>query len=174
MSNLSLARSATGMSLAVSIIVMGMSSASAAPRSSDLEVLGSVEGNSAESEGLTAEVNEAERDESGALLSITWSISNNGDSTEPLVWLRDRSYSYSGPNYAGVTSRSNESGTRFHPIMDGNGACLCSGPTSNDLAQQVSPGEKVSYWSLFSVPSDIESVTVEIPNFEPIEDVPIS
>jgi hypothetical protein len=142
--------------------------------SGDLEILGSASGSSADSEGLTAEVNEANRDASGSLLSVTWSIENSGSSAEPLVWLRDRSYSYSGPNYAGVTARSNETGTRFHPIMDGSGNCLCSGPTSNDLSQQVSPDEKISYWSLFSVPADVETVTIEIPNFDPIEDIPIS
>ncbi|OLT24669.1 hypothetical protein BJF83_06545 [Nocardiopsis sp. CNR-923] len=90
------------------------------------------------------------------------------------MWLRDRSYTYAGQNFAGVTATSPETGTRYHPVMDGEGACLCSGSTSNDLVQILNPGEQVAYWSLFSVPTDLDSVTVEIPNFDPIEDIPIS
>ncbi|MES0833191.1 hypothetical protein [Nocardiopsis tropica] len=152
----------------------GVSSASATPLASDLESLGSAPGNSDQSDGLTATVHQAERDETGAFLSVTWSIENSGSNARGIVWLRDRAYSYSGPNYAGVTAVSGDSGTRFHPIMDGNGECLCSGPTSNNIAQQVEPGSQVAYWSMFSVPSDIDSINIEIPNFEPIEDVPIS
>lgn len=67
-----------------------------------------------------------------------------------------------------------DEGTRYHPIMDENGSCLCSGSISNDLVQNLGSGDEVAYWSLFSVPDDIDSVTVEIPNFDPIEDIPIS
>ncbi|QUX31918.1 hypothetical protein KGD83_23045 [Nocardiopsis akebiae] len=91
-----------------------------------------------------------------------------------MLWLRDRSYSYTGQNFAGVTMANSDEGTRYHPIMDGNGTCLCSGSISNDLVQNLGSGDEVTYWSLFSVPDDIESVTVEIPNFDPIEDIPIS
>lgn len=58
--------------------------------------------------------------------------------------------------------------------MDGEGYCLCSGEESNELIDVLKPEEKIAYWSLFSVPEDIDSVTVEIPNFDPIEDIPIS
>lgn len=109
-----------------------------------------------------------------SFLSITWGIKNVGDSDAGIIWLRDRSYSYSNPNYAGVTVTNESSGTRFHPIMDGNGECLCSGPTSSNITQQIDPGSQVAYWSLFSVPEDVETVTVEIPEFDPIEDIPIS
>lgn len=151
---------------------VGVSAAS--PRTANLESLGSSEGNSSETASLTAEVHEAKRDSTGALLSVTWSVENTGDSPEALIFLRDREYSYSEHNYAGVTVKNNETDTRFHPIMDGSGNCLCSGPTSNDLAQQVTPGQKVAYWSLYSVPRDIEFIVVELPGFSPIEDIPIS
>ncbi len=58
--------------------------------------------------------------------------------------------------------------------MDGKGYCLCSGEESNELIKVLDPGEKIAYWSLFSVPEDLEAITVEIPNFDPIEDIPIS
>lgn len=149
-------------------------SATVNPHAKDLESLGTAPGNAEESRSLTAEVHQAERDDSGVLLSVTWSIENTGGDQVSMLWLRDRSYSYSGQNFAGVTAASSDGGFRYHPIMDGNGTCLCSGSASNDLVQNLGSGDKVTYWSLFSVPDDIDTVTVEIPNFEPIEDIPIS
>ncbi len=107
-------------------------------------------------------------------MSITWSIENKGNSQEGLAWLKDGSYIYKGQNFAGVTIMDSKEGIRYHPIMDGDGSCLCSGESSNEFIGTLNPGEKIAYWSLFSVPDDIDTVTVEIPNFEPIEDIPIS
>ncbi|WP_223830546.1 hypothetical protein [Nocardiopsis quinghaiensis] len=144
------------------------------PYQSDLESLGTAPGNAKESNPLTAEVHQAKRDSSGVLLSVAWSIENTGDDQVSMLWLRDRSYSYSGQNFAGVTAVSPDGVFRYHPIMDGNGTCLCSGSASNDLVQNLASGAKVTYWSMYSVPEDLESITIEIPNFEPIEDIPIS
>ena len=58
--------------------------------------------------------------------------------------------------------------------MDATGACLCSGNLSFDFKEKIQPGEKVAYWSMYSVPEDVDAITLEIPGFEPIEDIPIS
>ena len=174
MKNISRTFSLLAIIAVTSMTVPSGASALAAPRSSDLESLGTASGNADESRSLTAEVHRAERDESQKLLSVTWSIENQGDGQASMLWLRDRSYSYSGQNFAGVTALGSDEDTRYHPVMDGEGSCLCSGSISNDLVQNLNGGDKVAYWSLFSIPSDIESITIEIPNFEPIEDVPIS
>lgn len=113
-------------------------------------------------------------DQTRTFLSITWSIENSGNQQEGLAWLKDGSYIYSGQNFAGVTTTDPSKGVRYHPIMDGEGSCLCSGERSNEFVGTLNPGEKIAYWSLFSVPEDVETVTVEIPNFDPIEDIPIS
>ncbi|MFD3686939.1 hypothetical protein ACFWTE_19215 [Nocardiopsis sp. NPDC058631] len=157
-----------------SMVLPSGASALASPQSSDLESLGTSSGTSDESRSLTSEVHRVERDESQKLISVTWSIENSGDEQVSMLWLRDRSYSYSGQNFAGITALDSDADTRYHPVMDGEGACLCSGSISNDLVQNLNSGDKVAYWSMFSVPSDIDSITIEIPNFDPIEDVPIS
>lgn len=156
------------------ILAVGVSSASPLPKTEDLDTLGASEGNSAESTGLIAEVHQAERSSEGNLVSVTWSIKNNGNERVVLAWLSDRTYTYSGPNFAGVTAMSEELTTRYHPIMDSSGTCLCSGKTSNDFSQRVEPGDQIAYWSLFSIPDNVQQLTVEIPNFTPIEDIPIS
>ena len=152
----------------------GISSAAPASKPRDLDSLGSATGNETQSSNLVAEANIAERNEAGNILSITWSIENTGSDRVTLTWLAGRSYLYSGANYAGVTAMAADGSSRFHPIMDESGSCLCSVDSSSAFKEWVSPGEKVSYWSMFSVPSDVESITLEIPGFEPIENIPIS
>ncbi|MFJ9553141.1 hypothetical protein ACIRPH_04965 [Nocardiopsis sp. NPDC101807] len=152
----------------------GIPGASAAPRASDLDALGTSQGNATESSGLIAEVNQVETNESGNILSVTWSIENQASERVVLTWLYGRTYTYSGANFSGVTVASNEGASRHHPVMDGMGECLCSGNNSSSFKERLEVGDKVSYWSMFSVPGDVDAVTIEIPGFEPIEDVPIS
>jgi hypothetical protein len=147
--------------------------ASITPHVKDLDLLGSSSGSGSQSE-LVAHVHQAERNEAGNLLSVTWSIENPTSNPVVVTWLADRTYTYSGPYFSAVTALSSDGATRFHPIMDGSGECVCSGNTSSDFSERVEAGESTAYWSMFSVPSDIESVSVEIPGFDPIEDIPIS
>ncbi|MFE3457673.1 hypothetical protein ACFXKD_09005 [Nocardiopsis aegyptia] len=151
----------------------GPGAASITPNATDLESLGSASGTESHAD-LIANVHNAESNDAGNLLSVTWSIEN--PTTDPVVvtWLADRTYTYSGPYFSAVTALSSDGSTRFHPIMDGSGECICSGNTSSNFSERVEPGESMAYWSMYSVPNDVESVTVEIPGFEPIEDVPIS
>ncbi|MDT0327591.1 hypothetical protein [Nocardiopsis lambiniae] len=121
-----------------------------------------------------AEANQADRNKEGNLLSLTWSIKNEGSERVVLTWLAGKSYLYSGGNYAGVTIVDPEGNSRYHPIMDNLGSCLCSGSSSSNFKKRIEPGEQVAYWSMFSVPKNVESVTLEIPGFEPIEDIPVS
>lgn len=140
----------------------------------DPHVLGAGQGTESESQGLTAEANKAERNEKGNLVSIDWSVANETDSDVPLTWLYEQqTYTYNGNYYSGVTIIDSESDTRYHPIMDQAGKCVCAGNTSNRFYNQVAAGGKSAYWSLFSTPSDVETLTLEVPGFEPIEDIPI-
>jgi hypothetical protein len=155
-------------------LLMSIGISSAAPRTENLDSLGTAPGNEASTTSLIAEVNLIERNEAGNIVSVTWSIENQGSERVVLTWLRGRSYIYSGGNYAGVTVTDGEGTSRFHPVMDSLGECLCSGKNSNSFKERLEPGDKVAYWSIFSLPEDIEEVTIEIPRFEPIEDIPIS
>ncbi|MEV2277959.1 hypothetical protein AB0I72_20470 [Nocardiopsis sp. NPDC049922] len=152
----------------------GISAATPMPITGDLESLGTGQSSAPVSANLIAEVHWAERDDSGSFLSVTWSIENIGNGQEGLAWLRDGAYLYDGQGFSGVSTVDPGEGTRYHPVMDGTGSCLCSGERNNEFIAALNPGEQVAYWSLFSVPADLDSVTVEIPNFDPIEDVPIS
>ncbi|MFV2197432.1 hypothetical protein [Nocardiopsis sp. LOL_012] len=152
------------------ILLFNTSSTTAA---SELEYLGESPGNTRPSSDSIAYVHTAERNEAENFLSITWSIKNQGDRSISISWAANPYYTYSGPYYSGVTI-SDSASNRFHPVMDGTGACLCAGNTSSDFRGRVRENEQIYYWSLYSVPADVDTVTVEIPGFEPIEDIPIS
>jgi len=140
----------------------------------DQNILGTGEGNEPDSQGLTAEANRVERNEHGNLISLDWAITNETDSDVNLTWLHEQgTYTYSGNYYSGVTVIDPETGTRYHPLMDQSGDCVCAGNTSDRFYNQVAAGGYSPYWSLFSTPCDVETLTLEVPGFEPIEDIPI-
>ncbi|WP_249188517.1 DUF4352 domain-containing protein [Nocardiopsis sp. MG754419] len=161
--------------LVVTLPISASSSVLAAPRTDDLETLGTASSNEERSNGFSAEAHLAERGESGSFVSVTWSIENIGNAAAYFNWPSGRSYMYSNLNYfSGVTVTSDDGAARHHPLMDATGNCLCSGNLSFDFKEQINPGEQVAYWSMYSVPEDVDTVTLEIPGFEPIEDIPIS
>ena len=153
--------------------LVSTSDSSASSEEQSFDSLGIAEGNEKESSGLTVEANAATRNDAGNLVSITWSVENTTNNYVQMTWLHDQSYTYSGPYFSGVTAIDSSSGTRFHPVMDSNGECLCAGNTSGKFFNEVAPGGKTTYWSLFSAPSDVDSIDIEVPGFEPIEDIPI-
>ncbi|WP_193374024.1 hypothetical protein [Nocardiopsis salina] len=155
----------------VPLLTLASGSASA---DEDSHALGTSQGNETESQGLTAEANQVERNERGNLVSVDWAIVNETDSDVVLTWLHEQeTYTYSGDYYSGVTIVDPETDTRYHPLMDQAGECVCAGNTSGRFFNQVVAGGYSPYWSLFSTPSDVETLTLEVPGFEPIEDIPI-
>lgn len=146
-----------------------------APQTEELESFGTAESSEERSAGFSAEAHLAERGESGSYVSVTWSVENNGEVATFFNWPSGTSYMYSNANYfSGVTVTSGDGSERHHPLMDATGACLCSGNLSFDFKEKIQPGEQVAYWSMYSVPEDVDAITLEIPGFEPIEDIPIS
>lgn len=154
-------------------VVSASASASTMPRENDLESLGSSSGTEGRSSNLTLEVQKVEKNATENLLSVTWSVENTGNDGVSLTWLNEGSYQYSGPFFSAVNIMDSDSERKFHPVMDGAGSCLCSGNTSSSFVRRVDPGEQVSYWSLFSVPGDVESIDLEAPGFEPVEDITV-
>lgn len=148
--------------------------AASAPMTENLDSLGTAASNEGFSSGLSAEVHAAERDESQSFLSVTWSIRNEGSEDVYFDWPTGDSYLYLNIPYSGVTATSSDLSTRFHPVMDSTDACLCSGVSSLDFKERIGPGEQVAYWSMFSVPTDVNEIHLEIPGFDPVENVPIT
>ncbi|WP_017543744.1 hypothetical protein [Nocardiopsis prasina] len=148
--------------------------AASGPMTENLDSLGTAESNEGFSSGLSAEVHSAEKDGAESFLSVTWSIRNDSGEDVYFDWPTGDSYLYENIPYSGVTATSTDMATRFHPIMDSSNACLCSGVSSIDFKERIGPGEQVAYWSMFSVPEDVDAINLEIPGFADIEDITIS
>jgi hypothetical protein len=59
---------------------------------------------------------------------------------------------------------------KYFVVRDTDGACLCS-----RQIQDIAPGAQSVLWAKFPAPpDDVQKMTVEIPHFPPLEDVPIS
>lgn len=166
--------------IAALVLVLPLSTASSvlaapAPQTENLESLGTADSNDSISSGLSAEAHSAERNDSGNLLSVTWSIENIGSAPASIDWPNSKTYMYHNVNsYSGVTVTSSDESTRYHPLMDSEGECLCAGNITLDSKSNIAPGEKVAYWSMFSVPEDVTEINLEIPGFDDIKDIPIS
>lgn len=165
----------TALVLTLPLLTASSVLASPAPQTENLVSLGVADSSEAISSGLSAEAHTVERNDSGNLLSVTWSIENSGDAPATFSWPSGTSYMYDDPSsFSGVTITSTDEGRRYHPLMDSEGDCLCSGNVSLDFKATIEPGEKVAYWSMYSVPLDVSEIDLEIPGFDAIESIPVS
>ncbi|MBE3000727.1 hypothetical protein IDM40_18790 [Nocardiopsis sp. HNM0947] len=139
----------------------------------DGESLGSVEAADPDAEGLVASVEEVSRESSGQYVTVLWSITNETAESGTLQF-RSEDKDFERNDFAGVTVRDDASNTRFHPGMNGDSQCLCSSDRPGAIENEVEPGQTLTYWSLYSVPGEVEELSVEIPFFHDIPDVPIS
>jgi hypothetical protein len=58
----------------------------------------------------------------------------------------------------------------YFVVQNSNGNCVCSTNVAN-----IPPGSQSMVWAKFPAPpDDVQKVTVDIPHFAPLEDVPIS
>jgi hypothetical protein len=59
---------------------------------------------------------------------------------------------------------------KYFVVQDSHGDCLCS-----HEIKDLSPEVQVALWATFPpVPDEVQKITVEIPHFPPLEDVPIN
>ncbi|WP_144390126.1 hypothetical protein [Marinactinospora thermotolerans] len=126
--------------------------------------------------GATVEINEIKRSSTGSYASLTWTLINESDSTINLGEMRNRTYYYKGSHDgSGVVLIDEENSLRHNPFIDSQGKCLCAGSEHAPLKFELltEPGESTTYWASYQLSEDTETVTVEIPGFLPIKDVPV-
>ncbi|WP_238580713.1 hypothetical protein [Streptomonospora alba] len=124
-------------------------------------------------QSVTANVLELTRSDSG-LTKITVEVNNNSDRNLHDNRFSNPIYDYREPIFSGITLADHNIQTRFHPLMDKENFCLCSGYVPRlPYTPYVKPEESVDYWAMYSIPEDVKNVDVEIPGFDPIEDVPV-
>jgi len=143
----------------------------------DGEVLGSAESQMAADPTdqtmvpLRVDVMAVERQ--GDLVELRFELANVGDEDTPSfeIWsqLADETQDY---DLAGVALVDPGAQKLYLPVLDSEGACLCS----TDLADfAVAPGESVKLNATFGgLPDDVEQVDVRVPSFPTVEAVPVS
>lgn len=137
--------------------------AAAAPASG----IASAEG---EHSGVTLVVQELKRT-SGGTVSLKFSINNASSAT------LDYGYNYGEHNrtsdfasVGGVVLIDEANKKKYFVVRDSEGQCVCS----RDLKDQRA-GETRNLWARFPAPpDDVQKVSVVIPHFSPMDDVPLS
>ncbi|MBX9389674.1 hypothetical protein ACFPZ0_15235 [Streptomonospora nanhaiensis] len=174
---------------ATSLLVVPFSSASAAatspspspgsestPGTSASPALGSTE-SSGELENVSdamAEVLDLKHSTSSGLTVLTVRITNTGTENIHANNFANPIYDYRHTHLSGVTLLDESSQIRHHPLIDAETNCLCSGYVSlSPYDPLIEPNQSVDYWTTYRTPSDTASFTVEIPGFDPIENVPV-
>lgn len=131
-------------------------------------VLASTEG---EVPGIRIDITELKRTSGGAL-SLKFVIANNGEGARGFGdhWLGDGNFS--GDYYAvgGVHLVDPINKKKYFVVRDAENVCMCSRELSS-----LQPGSKMNLWARFPAPpAEVQRVTVVVPHFAPMDDVPIS
>jgi len=140
--------------------------ASAAPTS------GAVASTDGEKTGTHIDVTELKRT-SGGTVNLKFTISNSGSDPLPthVAYLGDNAISVD--NYgdiSGVHLVDPVNKKKYFVVVDTDKHCLCS-----KAMPDVKPGEKLNVWAKFPAPPpEVTKVTIEIPHFQPMDDVTIA
>ena len=140
--------------------------------------LGSSEANNSNWDGAVVKINELKRSETGDYAQLIWTLDNKSSTYISLSYLQNETYNYLGTAEAsGLVLLDESSGIRFHPYIDSAGECLCAGAdysTPEMFALITDSGYQNTYWASYRLPPEVDKVTIEIPGFHPIKDVPVS
>lgn len=148
-----------------------------APNTSETSSLGSSQASKSNWNGAVIKIRELKRSSTGEYTQLVWTLDNKSSQNIGLVELKNRTYNYPGSsNGSGLVLVDKDTGLRFHPYLDSDLDCVCAGadyaPKVFDLITE--PGTQNTYWASYQLPPDVETVTVEIPGFLPVKDVPVS
>jgi len=140
------------------------------PVSAPAAAAGGVATSEGEKPGFTLTVTELKR-ASGGTVTLKFTIANGG--TESMSFGNDMvDPSNSGVDYnsiGGVHLIDPVNKKKFFVVRDSDNRCLCS----RDLGS-IAPGKALNLWAKFPAPPDVPRVSVVVPHFMPMDDVPIS
>lgn len=140
------------------------STASAAPAA------GAIAGTDGEEAGTHIDVTEFKRT-SGNTISMRFVLTNNG-SQKFGMWghkLGDKDNRTDYKAVGGIHLVDAANKKKYFVVRDSEGNCLCSREVAD-----IEPGGKANLWAKFPAPpSDVQKITIEIPHFQPMDDVPI-
>ena len=125
-----------------------------------------------ERSGTRIDITELKRT-SGGTVNLKFVIVNNTDKNVDVhsSWLGDNAVSKdSYRDVSGVHLIDPVNKKKYFVVTDAEKHCVCS----TEIAD-VKAGTQVNVWAKFPAPpADVQKVTIEIPHFQPIDDVPIA
>ena len=140
--------------------------AAALQTSSSSEGLGSGDG---EQTGTKVVITDLKR--GGSAVTLKFTIYNNSN-TELGTGMRFKADGYKengGRSFSGIHLIDEVAKKKYFVVADTDGNCVCS-----EHVDDIAPKAQTSLWAKFPAPPDnIQKITVEIPHFTPIDDVPI-
>jgi hypothetical protein len=144
------------------------SSAAPAAQPATSGALASADG---EKPGTRVDILELKRT-SGGTLNLKFALVNNSDKRLAVSaqWLGDQDLTVNAyRNVSGIHLIDPVNKKKYFVITDAEKKCVCSTEVAD-----VEPGGKVNLWAKFPAPpTDVQKVSIEVPHFQPIDDVPI-
>ena len=133
---------------------------------------GAIAGTDGEKPGTHIDITELKR-ASGGTVTLRFVVSNSGSERLSL------GSAYLGDNHVSADDYRDVSGIhlvdpvnkkKYFVVTDAERKCFCSKGIAD-----VETGGKLNLWAKFPAPPpDVTKVTIEIPHFQPLDDVPIS
>ncbi|WP_246062056.1 OmpA family protein [Haloactinospora alba] len=130
-----------------------------------------------DTENLEVAVNAVQRSSSGGLTSLTYTITNNGnEEADPIYhFLKSGIFNCgqaSDSRLDGIQLIDEKTNTKYKTLTKSNEDCLA--PKGNGDAADIAAGESRTVWSSYWTEDETSKVTVDIPGFEPVKNVPVS
>jgi hypothetical protein len=122
-----------------------------------------------ETNGVKVVVQELKRT-NGGTVSMKFSITNGSDKRVNNGYeFADKDHEALDYNSVGGVQLIDEGGRKKYFVIRAGGKCVCS-----QGIKEVKPGETENFWARFPAPPDtVQKITVVIPHFQPMDDVPI-
>ena len=124
-----------------------------------------------ETNGVKVVVQELKRT-SGGTVSMKFTITNGSDKEVGGGYeFADKDHEITDHSSVGGVQLIDEGGKKkYFVVRDTDGKCVCS-----QKIKDVKPGETENFWARFPAPPDtVQKITVIIPHFQPMDDVPLS
>ena len=124
-----------------------------------------------ETSGVKVVVQELKRT-SGGTVSMKFTITNGSDKSVGSGYeFADKDHEIIDHGSVGGVQLIDEGGKKkYFVVRDTDGKCVCS-----QKIKDVKPGESENFWARFPAPPDtVQKITVIVPHFQPMDDVPLS
>ncbi|MFI6516456.1 OmpA family protein [Spirillospora sp. NPDC050679] len=121
-----------------------------------------------------AEINDLRRDSSGYVTLVWTAVNSDPDTALDTGFLSDLNGEFQGSSTSGVVLAAGD--RRARALRDSTGRTV-GAPDFNSYGPsnrfKVEGGDDQPFWAMFKVPADVKAVTVEIPGYRSMPNVPI-